>query len=107
MPRSSRDPGAIAIVGISCRLPGAVDPAALWRLLAQGEEAVDEIPAERYRLAGTAQNEGAVENPGMRFGAFIDEVDCFERLFLWNLAPRGRFHGPAAEAGARARLGGD
>ena len=41
----------IAVVGMSCRFPGAVDdPAAYWRLLCEGVDAVDEIPAERWNI---------------------------------------------------------
>ncbi|MEU4345697.1 beta-ketoacyl synthase N-terminal-like domain-containing protein, partial [Nocardia sp. NPDC023852] len=32
--------GAIAIVGMSCRLPGAVDLAGFWRLLRGGRDGV-------------------------------------------------------------------
>ncbi|MBB3773685.1 acyl transferase domain-containing protein/NADPH:quinone reductase-like Zn-dependent oxidoreductase [Angulomicrobium tetraedrale] len=37
-----------AIVGCSCRLPGAPDEAAFWSLLARGECAVSAIPADRW-----------------------------------------------------------
>jgi len=40
--------GAIAIVGRSCRLPGAPSVAALWELLISGGCAVSEIPADRW-----------------------------------------------------------
>ena len=38
----------IAIVGLDCRFPKAGDPAALWQLLLDGADAIDEIPAERW-----------------------------------------------------------
>src|SRR5207342_2037352 len=79
---------AIAIVGISCRLPGAADPAALWRLLAGGGEAVAATPAERYRLAGTELDADTLaENPGMGRGGFIDGVDRFDAPFF-EVSPR-------------------
>src|SRR6185312_8255030 len=88
MTRSSSGGEAIAIVGISCRLPGAADPAALWRLLARGGGAVAETPAERFELSGTAPDEGTLEaNPGMRFGAFLDRVDAFDASFF-GISPR-------------------
>ncbi|MDQ0512525.1 type I polyketide synthase [Ancylobacter amanitiformis] len=37
-----------AIIGCSCRLPGAPDEAAFWSLLARGECAVSAIPADRW-----------------------------------------------------------
>ncbi|WP_395666460.1 type I polyketide synthase, partial [Methylocella sp.] len=40
----------IAIVGRSCRLPGANSPQELWTLLSQGRCAVSRIPADRWQL---------------------------------------------------------
>ncbi|AXV78943.1 MULTISPECIES: SDR family NAD(P)-dependent oxidoreductase [Ralstonia solanacearum species complex] len=40
--------GAIAIIGVSGRFPGARTPDALWRALAEGRDMVGEIPADRY-----------------------------------------------------------
>ncbi|WP_346836346.1 SDR family NAD(P)-dependent oxidoreductase [Ralstonia solanacearum] len=40
--------GAIAIIGISGRFPGARNPDELWRLQVEGRDAVGEIPADRY-----------------------------------------------------------
>jgi acyl transferase domain-containing protein/NADPH:quinone reductase-like Zn-dependent oxidoreductase/acyl carrier protein len=41
----------IAILGAACRLPGAADPAALWRLLESGTDAVGTLPADRFNQA--------------------------------------------------------
>ena len=41
----------IAIVGAACRLPGAPDLDGFWALLAEGRDAVTEIPAERFSKA--------------------------------------------------------
>jgi acyl transferase domain-containing protein len=38
----------VAIIGMSCRYPGANSPAELWRLLRGGVDAVREIPADRW-----------------------------------------------------------
>ncbi|MFD1050421.1 beta-ketoacyl synthase N-terminal-like domain-containing protein, partial [Kibdelosporangium lantanae] len=32
--------GALAVVGLSCRLPRSPDPASFWRLLAAGGDAI-------------------------------------------------------------------
>jgi acyl transferase domain-containing protein len=37
----------IAIVGMACRLPGAANLEAYWRLLCEGRDAIDELPPER------------------------------------------------------------
>ncbi|MGH3325861.1 MAG: beta-ketoacyl synthase N-terminal-like domain-containing protein, partial [Streptomyces sp.] len=38
---------SIAVIGWACRLPGAEDPGAFWRLLADGSSAVSEMPEGR------------------------------------------------------------
>ena len=45
----------IAIVGRGCVLPGADDPAALWRAVAAGRDLVDRAPAGRWRLEPAAE----------------------------------------------------
>ena len=45
------NPVDIAVVGLDCRFPKADDPAALWKLLLDGADAIDEIPAERWNAA--------------------------------------------------------
>jgi acyl transferase domain-containing protein len=39
---------AVAIVGAACRLPGAPDLDAFWRLLDSGTDAVSTLPADRF-----------------------------------------------------------
>src|SRR2546428_14024909 len=41
----------IAIIGIGCRFPGNVNNAeSFWRLLAEGREAVCEVPPDRWNV---------------------------------------------------------
>ena len=42
--------GSIAIVGASCRFPGAADLEAFWRLLASGTDAISEVDPLREGL---------------------------------------------------------
>ncbi|NEW42936.1 SDR family NAD(P)-dependent oxidoreductase [Nocardia cyriacigeorgica] len=44
----------IAIVGMSCRLPGAADLTQFWRLLRDGREAIGSAPADRPGVDETA-----------------------------------------------------
>ena len=37
----------IAIVGISCRFPGAPDPSSYWQMLHDGADMIREVPADR------------------------------------------------------------
>jgi|CXWL01.1.fsa_nt_gi microcystin synthetase protein McyG len=45
-------PGAIAVVALACRLPGAADPETLWRNLRGGVESIELLDDEDLRLAG-------------------------------------------------------
>ncbi|MFJ2443922.1 SDR family NAD(P)-dependent oxidoreductase [Streptomyces sp. NPDC087658] len=63
----------IAVVGMSCRLPGADSPAAYWRLLSEGRDAVTEAPPGRWP-------DGAAGGP--RRGGFIEDVDAFDAAFF-------------------------
>ncbi|MGA5462760.1 type I polyketide synthase [Mycobacterium sp. NPDC050041] len=73
----------IAVVGLDCRFPKAEDPAALWRLLLDGADGIDEIPAERWDAAGLLED-GAVNH---RTGGLIDDADAFDNDFF-GIAPR-------------------
>ncbi|CAL9641592.1 SDR family NAD(P)-dependent oxidoreductase [Streptomyces sp. enrichment culture] len=42
----------VAVVGLSCRLPGASSPEAYWDLLSAGRETVGEVPADRAAHIG-------------------------------------------------------
>ena len=38
----------IAVIGISCRFPGAPDPPSYWRMLRDGSDKIREVPGDRY-----------------------------------------------------------
>ncbi|MFJ9245612.1 type I polyketide synthase [Streptomyces sp. NPDC101776] len=75
---------ATAVVGIACRLPGAPDPDAFWRLLDDGVSAVGNPPAGRFR--NTAESSDSTESANVRPGAFLDHVDLFDPEFF-GLSP--------------------
>ncbi|GAA3293445.1 hypothetical protein GCM10020295_15310 [Streptomyces cinereospinus] len=68
----------IAVIGMSCRLPQADDPAAFWRLLRDGVEAVGETPAHRWDPAAL----GSADASALSHGAFLDHVDRFDAAFF-------------------------
>ncbi|MCK6562456.1 SDR family NAD(P)-dependent oxidoreductase [bacterium] len=79
----------IAIVGLACRLPGGVrDRRSYWHLLANGIDAVSEIPADRWDVE--AYYDPDPEAPGKmytRHGSFVSDIDKFDPQFF-GIAPR-------------------
>jgi acyl transferase domain-containing protein len=86
------DEVAVAVVGISCRLPKAPDPAAFWRLLRSATEAVTEVPESRARMFAPPYDDDSAPVTGgaarpRRRGGFIDGVDEFDPAFF-GISPR-------------------
>ncbi|WP_420543184.1 type I polyketide synthase [Streptomyces katrae] len=78
----------IAVIGLSCRLPQAPDPEALWRLLGDGTDAVTPVPADRLDPAVFYDPDPAA--PGRtnsRWGGHLDRVDAFDPAFF-GISPR-------------------
>ncbi|MCA9668867.1 MAG: SDR family NAD(P)-dependent oxidoreductase [Myxococcales bacterium] len=73
----------VAIVGWSCRVPGADDPEALWRWLLDGGDATREIPAERWDVDKYYDvQRGTPGKMYTRRGAFVDGFDMFDGPFF-------------------------
>jgi acyl transferase domain-containing protein/acyl carrier protein len=78
----------IAIVGMSCRFPGAPDPAAFWRLLRDGVDAIGEVPDDRgWDEILTGPGVDRAERARVRRGGFLDRIDGFDPLFF-GISPR-------------------
>ncbi|MFD2006176.1 type I polyketide synthase, partial [Streptomyces narbonensis] len=87
---------AIAVVGMSCRLPKASNPTAFWELLRNGESAVTDVPPGRWesvlggpaRAGGVNSAEGVEpDGSGVRRGGFLDSLDLFDAAFF-GISPR-------------------
>jgi acyl transferase domain-containing protein/acyl carrier protein len=75
--------GAIAIVGLACRMPGAADAESFWRLLDSAADAVGDVSADRWDAAEWYDPDPAV--PGRtisRWGGFLDDVAGFDAAFF-------------------------
>lgn len=78
----------IAIIGIGCRFPGAQGPQEFWRLLADGVDAITEVPANRFDInAFYDPTPGAPGKISSRFGGFIADVENFDAGFF-GISPR-------------------
>ncbi len=90
---------SVAIVGAACRLPGAPDEAAFWRLLESGACAVSDAPAGRWSTARYLHPRRS--EPGFSYsfaGGYIDGALGFDPG-VFGISPR-----EAAEMDPQQRL---
>ncbi len=70
--------GRIAIVGMSCRFPGAADTDAFWDLLRQGRHAVTDVPPSRWDAGALYRPEHAPGYSMSRWGGYLDGIELFD-----------------------------
>ena len=83
---AAREP--VAVIGIGCRVPGADNPDAFWRLMWDGVDAISTIPPDRFDI--DALFDPDPEKPGgiaTRYGGFLRDVDQFDCGFF-SISPR-------------------
>lgn len=70
----------MAIIGMSCRLPGGVNsPEEFWQLLMAGKDGISEVPAERWNAAQWHDPQpGTPGKIATRKGGFIDHITDFD-----------------------------
>ncbi|KAK4446906.1 BcPKS16, polyketide synthase [Podospora aff. communis PSN243] len=77
---------SVAIVGASCRLPGANNLDELWDLLSTGQDRHQEIKADhaRFNLRGgyRASQSGTFVQKRKFYGNFVDGIDKFDGAFF-------------------------
>jgi len=86
VPNDEREP--IAIIGMSCRLPGAHDPDALWTMVVERREGVTSYPGGRTPdLDAFYRRVGMPDGPASSRGGFLPDIDKFDAAFF-EISPR-------------------
>ncbi|KAH8810943.1 putative polyketide synthase [Xylogone sp. PMI_703] len=87
-PRSAAQ-SKLAIVGMSCRLPGgATNTEKFWEILEKGLDVSRRIPADRFDIDTHYDPTGKQLNKSMtQYGCFIDQPGLFDAPFF-NMSPR-------------------
>ncbi|KAF3996556.1 type I polyketide synthase [Glaciimonas immobilis] len=75
-------PDSIAIIGMSCRVPGAADLATFWSLIKSGACSVGKMPLERQALL---RRLGC--DPEDMYCGYLNDIDKFDPAFF-NISPR-------------------
>ncbi|MGW1022083.1 beta-ketoacyl [acyl carrier protein] synthase domain-containing protein, partial [Streptomyces niveus] len=78
---------AIAITGMSCRLPQAPDANSFWELLRSGRSAITEVPPDRWDPDEVLPDSPERHRAALRHGGFLDRVDQFDAAFF-GISPR-------------------
>ncbi|TXI61414.1 type I polyketide synthase [Mycolicibacterium mageritense] len=77
------EPARFAIVGYAARFPGAPDAEAFWDVLAEGRDAISEVPKDRWDADEFFDPEpGAAGKVVTRRAGFVDDVTGFDAPFF-------------------------
>lgn len=74
----------IAVIGMSCRVPGANDLEDFWTLLCENKSQHIEVPGDRFTFDTTWRD---VDPQRKWFGNFVQDYDAFDNKFF-NKSPR-------------------
>lgn len=70
---------AIAIIGMSCKFPGADSPDEFWQLLLKGTSMVMPVPLDRWPKTFSTRGNSA---KGRFWGNFMRDIDSFDHRFF-------------------------
>ncbi|NEO73370.1 MAG: type I polyketide synthase, partial [Moorea sp. SIO3H5] len=78
----------IAVIGVSCRFPGAKNPESFWQLLRNRVDAITELPSERWDIDAFYDPDLATTGKmNSRWGGFLEQVEQFDSHFF-GISPR-------------------
>lgn len=77
---------AIAVIGMGCRFPGAVDIEAYTQLLESGESAVVQVPAERWNQ-DQLSTLSVQETEDIKWAGLLENIDEFDPQFF-GISPK-------------------
>lgn len=77
----------IAVIGMSCRFPGAENVEQFWKNLEEGVDAVRDIPADRWDVERFYSPDGEPGKMNARAGGFLDNIGDFDASFF-NIGPQ-------------------
>ena len=101
-PRQNVD---IAIIGLSCRFPGAATAEEFWKNLCDGVESITFFSDQELVQAGV--DPALVANPNyVKAAPMLRDVELFDAAFFGYSPKDGRVDGSAATSISRSLLGG-
>ncbi|MBW4598021.1 MAG: polyketide synthase, partial [Brasilonema angustatum HA4187-MV1] len=68
----------IAIIGIGCRFPSAINPEAFWHLLCNQVDAIAPIPSNRQHLHSCFLPDPTSSQSQLIQGGFLEQIDQFD-----------------------------
>ncbi len=83
----------IAIIGMSCRFPGAANPAEYWQNLAAGVESITSLTDDELRANGLSE-EDIADPTWVKVAPIIDEFDGFDARFFGMTAREAEIRDP-------------
>jgi myxalamid-type polyketide synthase MxaE and MxaD len=73
----------IAVIGMSCRFPGAKDPESFWQLLRDGVDMIREVPEDRWNKHAFYHPDSSVPGKSISYwGGFLENIDQFDPFFF-------------------------
>ncbi len=86
-PRGLEVTEPIAIVGMSCRFPGAANPKEFWKLLRTGKDTITAMPTDRWDISKYYDaDRSAADRTNQQHGSFLTDIHDFDPFFF-NISP--------------------